>query len=135
MRISDWSSDVCSSDLVEADAGQLHVDRLGAQRVGLAVELLAEEVELAADGAALVEQLARRLDVCGQAVELLADVGLAGEHGEFLSEAIFGDTGALLQQQRKLLRQALAQSLRLRSEEHTSELQSLMRISSAVLCL
>src|SRR3546814_19398112 len=69
MRISDWSSDVCSSDL--------------------------------------------RLDVCGQAVELLADVGLAGEHGEFLSEAIFGDTGALLQQQRKLLRQALAQRLRL----------------------
>src|SRR3546814_3056460 len=94
MGIRDWRSDVCSSDLqlldrgleVEADAGQLHVDRLGAQRVGLAVELLAEEVELAADGAALVEQLARRLDVCGQAVELLADVGLAGEHGEFLSE-------------------------------------------------
>src|SRR3546814_5107043 len=119
MRISDWSSDVCSSDL--------------------------------------------RLDVCGQAVELLADVGLAGEHGEFLSEAIFGDTGALLQQQRKLLRQALAQRLRLgrraatgglgealdpvdvaashgeqprpRSEEHTAELQSPMGRPSAVLRL
>src|SRR3546814_3940480 len=33
------------------------------------------------------------------------------------------------------LRQYLQQSLRLRSEEHTSELQSLMRISYAVFCL
>src|SRR3546814_3448019 len=35
----------------------------------------------------------------------------------------------------KLLEDALATDLRARSEEHTSELQSLMRISYAVFCL
>ena len=34
---------------VEADAGQLDVAGLGAERVGLAIELLAEEIELPAD--------------------------------------------------------------------------------------
>src|SRR3546814_4435073 len=37
--------------------------------------------------------------------------------------------------QRRVLRLARARSLRRRSEEHTSELQSLMRISYAVFCL
>src|SRR3981081_2322910 len=38
---------------LEPDIGQLHVARLGAQRVGLAVELLGEKIELAADRAAV----------------------------------------------------------------------------------
>ena len=47
----------CSIDGLEreTDAGQLDVGRLRAERVGFAVELLAEEIEPAADGAAFVE--------------------------------------------------------------------------------
>src|SRR3546814_2753544 len=36
---------------------------------------------------------------------------------------------------RRAFKRRVVQALRLRSEEHTSELQSLMRISSAVFCL
>src|SRR3546814_5489178 len=76
MRISDWSSDVCSSDL---DDG--------------------------ADGG--------------------GDVGLC-VHVQFLS---FGSIQALGSAR------ASAALIMVRSEEHTSELQSLMRISYAVFCL
>ena len=38
---------------VEPDGGQLHVGRFRTQRVGLAIELLAEEIEFAADRTAL----------------------------------------------------------------------------------
>src|SRR3546814_4386357 len=89
MRISDWSSDVCSSDLVgilqegrwkDADVLQL-MDRMAVEATG-------------EDDAFAVE---------GQEIELTFDDG---------------------------------SSTRLdRSEEHTSELQSLMRITYAVFCL
>src|SRR3546814_6778637 len=96
MRISDWSSDVCSSDLQHA-AQQLDV--LGKARVG-GFELL---------------HLAHRVHDRGvvAAAELAADFGQRAG-GELLGE-VHGDLA--------------------RSEEHTSELQSLMRISYAVFCL
>src|SRR3546814_2943652 len=92
MRISDWSSDVCSSDLAGRLSLPEQVKRLAEHRrrgLCLLVALLAlfEEVRDA----------------------LLKDVEI-GEHQ-------FG-----------LYRLG-------RSEEHTSELQSLMRISYAVFCL
>src|SRR5262245_50043630 len=64
---------------LEPDIGELHVVRLGAQRVGLAVELLCQEVEPAADRAAVAEHLAGLRHVGGEPVELLADVGLGGD--------------------------------------------------------
>src|SRR3546814_8861077 len=83
MRISDWSSDVCSSDLLLGRLGCL-----GGQRLHLA-----SHHSEALTGFAGTGRLDGRIQ-CQQ-------VGLLGN----------------------------------RSEEHTSELQSLMRISYAVFCL
>src|SRR3546814_4980959 len=92
MRISDWSSDVCSSDLL-----RLHV----------------------------VEVAARPAHQCR--IQLHAHVGHQAEDG-------FG----LLQPRHRFAEQRLADVATARSEEigraHV-ELQSLMRISYAVLCL
>src|SRR3546814_3597589 len=100
LRISDWSSDVCSSDLIRDDVvhrlqpdGEAHHLRAGAGGGELRV------VELA---------VRRRGGVQDQRAHV-ADVGE--------------------------VRQQLAALHHLRSEEHTSELQSLMRISYAVFCL
>src|SRR3546814_6603842 len=122
MRISDWSSDVCSSDLVlERLAGVLvqvaehpFVDAVGHQQH---LDVLgAEGLELRAAG--------------GGAMAVGGDVPdrvLAGRHA--------ADVGV----QRHGLRRAVAlgrcEAQQFRSEEHTSELQSLMRISYAVFCL
>src|SRR3546814_8176203 len=99
MRISDWSSDVCSSDL---HAGQLRL-RVVAGEVVVA-SARADRTDLRpgvqrglVDHAGVVVQAAR-----DRQVDPVARLGHA--HG-------------------------------LRSEEHTSELQSLMRISYAVFCL
>src|SRR3546814_6204985 len=118
MRISDWSSDVCSSDL-----GSQH---LGGQRM-VALQLLLLElcVRLAEKAATLAAQsvgigLAQRL------VAVEADrLGEAGHR-----RRLHARPPRLLAhgQQRDFARVV-------RSEEHTSELQSLMRISYAVFCL
>src|SRR3546814_8462033 len=94
MRISDWSSDVCSSDLVAGDGGH-----------------------------------ARGGDVAGGLDRV---DGLAGALGRGCWGGVcvgfvrrgFAGAGGGEQADRKG-----------RSEEHTSELQSLMRISYAVFCL
>src|SRR3546814_2230702 len=88
MRISDCSSDVCSSDL--------------ACEHGIAY--------------------ARRQVGCGNRADLGG--GTVGEH-RFFGLCGFGRRG----------RFGLAARREGRSEEHTSELQSLMRISYAVFCL
>src|SRR3546814_1981432 len=104
MRISDWSSDVCSSDLRDADdLGR--VDDTGLDEVfidvGRGVEAEARVL--------LVEQLARD----DTAVEA----------------RVFGDLAD------RSLQRTTDDVDAARSEEHTSELQSLMRISYAVFCL
>src|SRR3546814_6920253 len=104
MRISDWSSDVCSSDL-RAPYAALH------SRIQVQVKLkpVVERERFAAF-------IQHGLKAAGCPHTLLADSGI-----ELLRQASKG-----------LPRQA---GLILRSEEHTSELQSLMRISYAVFCL
>src|SRR3546814_8227659 len=108
MRIRDWSSDVCSSDL----------------------QGLAAVQQLAALGQGLREQ-------CH-----LVDAGGIGELHEGHAVALAVVDLALAEDdagQGEVPAAALAQlgvGRRLhRSEEHTSELQSLMRISYAVFCL
>src|SRR3546814_5777124 len=87
MRINDWSSDVCSSDLVVGAAGAVVAD---------------------------VAQIIRIVRIRPLAIEqLLAAIIEAAEIGIV----------------------ALLIDVADRSEEHTSELQSLMRISYAVFCL
>src|SRR3546814_6907652 len=86
MRISDWSSDVCSSDLMirRASGGKRSVD-----------DLVFEMIERAKKGLPI-------------------------------TDAVWLDM---------LRREVGEEAVAMRSEEHTSELQSLMRISYAVFCL
>src|SRR3546814_4244281 len=118
MRISDWSSDVCSSDLGGDPAG---IDRAadevagalfgaqvdGRRRAFLAAEDFAQPHRLAEVAGAFAD---REDDVAG-ALEADADRLV-----HILDHADAADRGG-------------------RSEEHTSELQSIMRISYAVFCL
>src|SRR3546814_1444649 len=108
MRISDWSSDVCSSDLVRCrdDAS------LGVQRIRLRSEADGEII-----GFVAVEQPPRQLRRLAQ-----------GNRQNAGRERI--ERPAMPQLQTAIV--VLAQD---RSEEHTSEPQSLMRNSYATFCL
>src|SRR3546814_2865514 len=111
MRISDWSSDVCSSDL-EAEA-----------RLGLAQ---AEDVR------------ARRLVAEGVAGRERSDVTTATlrEREAQVASARAAERLAALDLRYASVKAPIAGRVgQIRSEEHTSELQSLMRISYAVFCL
>src|SRR3546814_2893266 len=126
MRISDWSSDVCSSDLGALDT---RAEQLGAQRL----RHLSALFHLLENG---VEHR-----------ELGALIGLA--HAQFAYRRVWsarrrakaaGKRSAHRKRpfkpaSRPTREGAAARSGASRSEEHTSELQSLMRISYAVFCL
>src|SRR3546814_1826013 len=99
MRIRDWSSDVCSSDLVAARVGV-------GNRLAVVHLLRRQPGKVPAPGVGLEQ------DVVAQHVELLLRLALDVD-----------------------VRTAVAALGVTRSEEHTSELQSLMRISYAVFCL
>src|SRR3546814_10642523 len=101
MRISDWSSDVCSSDL-----SRLYHDGKVRRKCAL--------------------RQARSLDE------------LAGRKpvGFMLNQQAEGfEPGGMCQRSERRQRGFSIHASDLRSEEHTSELQSLMRISYAVFCL
>src|SRR3546814_9472833 len=129
MRISDWSSDVCSSDLVDLRArvgaadhdegsaplprdapaadnlGRIVVCRAGiGDRRLMAVVVDFDERDRCAR--------ARALQQCMERPAITGLGRFAGEHAT-----------------------VVAKNRPERSEEHTSELQSLMRISYAVFCL
>src|SRR3546814_9026653 len=113
MRISDWSSDVCSSDLSEKEA----VD--GIRKLALVLGYtLNDPTQDAFRGSSLTG--ARFYELAGQIsadLTRLVQIPWAGEAITQKDFALFS---------LKCIR---------RSEEHTSELQSLMRISYAVFCL
>src|SRR3546814_6115776 len=111
MRISDWSSDVCSSDLATCDGP---VTVLGhSMGGGVAAVLAAREPGLVAR------------------VGLFDAAGVRFADNQFGLDVLAGKNPFGVHD-----RAALAQYFDiLRSEEHTSELQSLMRISYAVFCL
>src|SRR3546814_7419159 len=119
MRISDWSSDVCSSDLADQR------ERLG---VAAAVPLQDHQVRTVGRAARDREQRAHaeRFHLL-----LVEDLGLGAVVGGELAR-LFGDVGRVADVGRQVAQAAGELD---RSEEHTSELQSLMRISYAVLCL
>src|SRR3546814_2206395 len=102
MRISDWSSDVCSSDLA------VFLRRADARCVSLP-PMSAESLPLFPLHTVLLPGAALGLRVFEpRYLDLVRECGRSG-----------GGFGICL----------------IRSEEHTSELQSLMRISYAVFCL
>src|SRR3546814_6382930 len=104
MRISDWSSDVCSSDLG-------HVERVddpaGEEIVADLLGDLDRDIDLRFVG--------RRAEVRGADEVRRAEQRMVGR--------------------RRFGLEHVERGARDRSEEHTSELQSLMRISYAVFCL
>src|SRR3546814_1735297 len=109
MRISDWSSDVCSSDLHGLLRSGL-LSRPGAVQHAEASSLIPSP-RFGMCGDCLLDSQ-RLAPFCGAGEELCGHSAAAGA----LSSALFPDPPA-------------------RSEEHTSELQSLMRTSYAVFCL
>src|SRR3546814_1279386 len=129
MRISDWSSDVCSSDRCAMAAEHLlqRVRHLADRGAGTGrVDRKRKQVARAVGGrlGQGVERLAAGILVACRA-DALQPLDLLLEHGgvvdiEDIDRVLF---------RRPVLVDAD------RSEEHTSELQSLMRISYAVFCL
>ena len=73
---------------LQADIGELHIVRLGAQRVGFAIELLSQEIEPAADRAAVGDQPLACATCERKPIKLLADVGLAGDQDRLLMQAV-----------------------------------------------
>src|SRR3546814_7173220 len=110
MRISDWSSDVCSSDLTRQ------------------VDVLLPRVTSRVHGRALTRAVGRiiRRPLDGGGLGILV-VAVQRRSTRCLHVTAESPTPPV---ESRFLRAA-----GLRSEEHTSELQSLMRISYAVFCL
>src|SRR3546814_2171091 len=126
MRISDWSSDVCSSDLLALNIQDLRL--LGGVRVLGTLVDLELLVHRAAEGILRQHALDGGLDdALRVALQRLAE-GFALEIADVPGEAVVHLVGQLVAGDVDLLGVD-------RSEEHTSELQSLMRISYAVFCL
>src|SRR3546814_8076923 len=114
MRISDWSSDVCSSDLRArlAAVGELLFDLLAAR--GLAVDIA---LDVSAPQLADPREFVLQFDALGGGLHAQR-LGERDDRLDVCGVAVAGDRRA-------------AHS----SEEHKSELPSLMRRSSAVYCL
>src|SRR3546814_5348933 len=118
MRISDWSSDVCSSDLP-------HVDD---QRFVLHYGDLTDSTNLIR----IIQQV-QPDEIYNLAA--MSHVAVSFETPEYTANADAIGTLRILEAIRILGLEKKTRFYQARSEEHTSELQSLMRISYAVFCL
>src|SRR3546814_5189209 len=113
MRISDWSSDVCSSDLRE-DLPEETIAEVPAGEVDASITPPAAQPGVAS----FTVQYASP-DVGSVSATESAVGGVPGVQSATTTSLALGGTSVM----------------RVRSEEHTSELQSPMRISYAVVCL
>src|SRR3546814_1050950 len=152
MRISDWSSDVCSSDLYAAQADVFHfqeivyaVDRAFTAQARLLDaakrrHLVGDQARIDPDHA-VFERLGHPENtayVAAVKVRCQAVFGVVGQFDHVIFVGEFDDRGE--RPERFLVHaQHVLGDIRddggleeARSEEHTSELQSLMRISYAV---
>src|SRR3546814_3589255 len=117
MRISDWSSDVCSSDLA-----------------AWALLLVGAALGIAGNGAWGAAMAS--LFGMGMAALLLAQAAAASRPGKTRASDRKAHMLPVKGEPRRIGRRLLTFLVTVpRSEEHTSELQSLMRISYAVFCL
>src|SRR3546814_6205464 len=146
MRISDWSSDVCSSDL-------LNVGRIGALLSGLPSSVAGVTVNrFCASGLTAIAMAADRIRV-GEAdvmiaagTESMSLVPTMGVSTSFSPDIFTRDENLGIAYGMGLTAEQVATRWKVsredqdafalqRSEEHTSELQSLLRISYPVFCL
>src|SRR3546814_1435589 len=127
MRISDWGSDVCSSDLTIARIEFQIVQQF--------------EREITEDGfAAVLEQVVGNLSkwvtvriACS--IEGVDGKGIRSRRFQVEIERAHKPVQPVLKQRAADLKFFGDLAIIARSEEHTSELKSLMRISYAVFCL
>src|SRR5260370_12046198 len=73
---------------IEPDPRQLDIAGFGTEGIGLAIELLAEEVELAADGATGRDQGTAGFHMSAEPIELLAHIGARSHERDLLDDAI-----------------------------------------------
>src|SRR3546814_2715525 len=151
MRISDWSSDVCSSDLGADEAldRKLHrtiaivasnIDSCAFNKAVANIYGLANTVERAPASASRAKAVEAMLLLVAPMVPHLAEEAWAalGREGLIADQSWPDVDPALLVEDEVTIAVQVNGKLRdtiIRSEEHTSELQSLMRISYAVFCL
>src|SRR3546814_1539335 len=117
MRISDWNSDVCSSDLTGALLRPEDIDKMLAARKPYKQWLKTR-----------MKRLEASLSDDPNSLDVMPPDTVATYHKMF--QLTFEERDQVL----RPLAQAGAEAIG-RSEEHTSELQSLMRNSYAVFCL
>src|SRR3546814_9383235 len=131
MRISDWSSDVCSSDLLMMGAGAAAV-AIAWALAPWGVALLFERGAFTADNTQAVAQVLRwGLLQLPFYFGVLILVQLLASQNRYRVMALIAVANFLL----KVVLNAILAPQMGRSEEHTSELQSLMRHSYANFCL
>src|SRR3546814_9648839 len=124
MRISDWSSDVCSSDLYVNRNSHLH------KSTDLSIIRC---MPSALPDRPPQQERSRRTHarLLEATLKTLAEHGLDGATIPRIARV--ADVSPATVYRRFVDKQALLRAAR--SEEHTSELQSLMRLSYAVFCL
>src|SRR3546814_5031220 len=144
MRISDWGSDGCSSDLLFAVSvlrkiAEVHREARGDSAAAADAEALAAEVEAALKRHALIpdgkggQVWAYEIDGFGNWI-FMDDANVPSLSGLALIDVVSRDD-PLFRRTADLAWSDRNPYFFKRSEEHTSELQSLMRISYAVFCL
>src|SRR3546814_10110098 len=124
MRISDWSSDVCSSDL----SGSSTVKYQGIQTDPNVRVIGGDEDWPNASG----YEIGQGRNFSANEINYANSVAIIGSD---ISQRVFGDKDPIDKVIAIGANRFKVIGVFSRSEEHTSELQSLMRISYAVFCL
>src|SRR3546814_10369225 len=132
MRIIDWSSDVCSSDLlfsrrIRCESGRCQVPAVDLPDLIVATDHVQSNAVVGPSRWQIVRQveIRRARDTARHPVA----IDVHNEHvgaRPLVAGSLSGCPGLVLE---------FLVDRHIRSEEHTSELQSLMRISYAVFCL
>src|SRR3546814_7526594 len=122
MRISDWSSDVCSSDLLVGGMIARGYPKDFAERTFKQIEGFGS-YGFPESHAASFAKIA------------YASCWVKHRHPDVFCAALLNAQPMGFYAPAQIVRDAQQHGVEVRSEEHTSELQSLMRISYAVFCL
>src|SRR3546814_10561850 len=140
MRISDWSSDVCSSDLFrQFDQRFTHAAHIACLNM---LKAIAQQHPVDRYPIGFRPAFARFPDELGIEAELphLEILGIDLPDQVEIDKTVVHRRHQRIRPRRHIFGEFVIASRRIdnkevRSEEHTSELQSLMRISYAVFCL